>query len=140
VSHANMLAKAVVVPIAEFEKWYFGNEEAPLPTKAKKLLPEVGISNNAGISLLNRHMCLSCHSNDGSAMIGPSFKGLYGAKRTVMDPEGKQLELTADDAYLTKSIEDPNAETVKGYPPVMPQSDLSEAEVQQVIEFIKTLK
>src|SRR5512136_1791145 len=34
VSHANMLAKAVVVPVSDFEKWYFGDPDAPLPNQA----------------------------------------------------------------------------------------------------------
>jgi cytochrome c oxidase subunit 2 len=46
----------------------------------------------------------------------------------------------ADDAYLANSIEDPTAEIVKGYPPIMPKNDLSGAELQQAIEYIKTVK
>jgi cytochrome c oxidase subunit II len=139
VSHANMLAKAVVVPVSDFEKWYFGNEETPLPGQAKASSPAGGISNSTGLSLLQSHACLSCHSTDGSALVGPTLKGLYGAKRTVMEPDGKELDLVANDAYLAKSIEDPNAETVKGYPPIMPKGDLSESDLQQVVEFIKVL-
>jgi cytochrome c oxidase subunit II len=33
--HANMLSKAVVVPVPEFEAWYFGGEDAPLPGRPK---------------------------------------------------------------------------------------------------------
>jgi cytochrome c oxidase subunit II len=140
VSHANMLAKAIVVPVSDFEKWYFGNEETPLPGQAKTSAPAGGISNNTGLSLLQSHSCLSCHSTDGSALVGPSLKGLYEAKRTVMGPDGRDLDLAADDAYLARAIEDPNAETVKGYPPIMPKNDLSKADLRQIIEFIKTLK
>jgi cytochrome c oxidase subunit II len=139
VSHANMLAKAVVVPVSDFEKWYFGNEETPIPGKAKAS-PAGEISNSAGLSLLQSHLCLSCHSIDGSALVGPSLKGLYGAKRIVIEPDGKELDLVVDDAYLAKSIEDPNADTVKGYPPIMPKGDLSKANLQQVVDFIKTLR
>jgi cytochrome c oxidase subunit 2 len=140
VSHANMIAKAVVIPVSDFEKWYFGNEDAPLAGQAKASPTEGGTSNTVGISLLNKHLCLSCHSIDGSAMVGPSLRGLYGAKRTAIGPDGKEMELTADDVYLARSIEDPNAETTKGYPPVMPKNDLSGADLQRIIEFIKTLK
>ena len=140
VSHANMLAKAVVVPVSDFEKWYFGNEEEPLPGRAKAAPPAGGISNSAGLDLIKSHMCLSCHTIDGSALVGPSLKGLYGAKRTVIESDGKERELVADDAYLLKSIKDPNADTVKGYPPIMPKNDLSGEDLQKVIEYIKTLK
>jgi cytochrome c oxidase subunit II len=140
VSHANMLAKAVVVPVADFEKWYFGDEDAPLPGQAKATPPPGEVSNSAGLDLLKSHMCLSCHSIDGSPLLGPSLKGLYRAKRTVTDSSGKELEILADDAYLERSITDPNAETVKGYPPIMPKNDLTGANLQHVIEYIKTLK
>ena len=140
VSHANMLAKAVVVPVADFEKWYFSNEIAPLPAGAKTAVSGNGVSSNSAVNLLNKHLCLTCHSTDGSAMVGSSFRGLYGAKRTVLDSGGKEMELTADEAYLAKSIQDPAAEIVKGYPPVMPGSSLSPAELQQIIEYIQILK
>jgi cytochrome c oxidase subunit 2 len=31
VGHAKMLSKVVVVPVPNFEAWYFGDENAPLP-------------------------------------------------------------------------------------------------------------
>lgn len=139
VSHALMLAKAIVVPVKEFEAWYFGDEDTPLPGGARA--PAVAAApSSPAVDLLNRHLCLSCHSLDGSPMVGPSLKGLYGEKRVVVLPGGKEVEVTADDAYLIKSIKDPSVEVTKGYPPAMPQNDLSGAELQQVIEFLKTLK
>ncbi len=39
------------------------------------------IMKDPAVNLLNRYLCLSCHSLDGSAMVGPSFKGLYGKKQ-----------------------------------------------------------
>jgi heme/copper-type cytochrome/quinol oxidase subunit 2 len=35
VGHAQMLSKVVVVPVADFEAWYFGAENAPLPGQTK---------------------------------------------------------------------------------------------------------
>jgi cytochrome c oxidase subunit II len=32
VNHANMIAKVNVVPVSEFESWYFGDENTPLPS------------------------------------------------------------------------------------------------------------
>jgi cytochrome c oxidase subunit 2 len=31
VGHAKMLSKVIVAPLPEFEAWYFGNEDAPVP-------------------------------------------------------------------------------------------------------------
>ena len=92
------------------------------------------------VDLLNRHLCLSCHSLDGSAMVGPSLKGLYGRTQTVLMPDGKELKATVDDAYLEKSIREPAAEIAKGYPPAMPENQLSGDDLRRVLEFIKALK
>jgi cytochrome c oxidase subunit 2 len=140
VGHATMLSKAVVIPVEEFEKWYFGNEETPMARGTKPPPTSSGIMKDPAVNLLNRNLCLSCHSLDGSAMVGPSFKGLYGKKQTVILPDGKEKELILDDAYLAKSIREPAAEIAKGYPPAMPGNQLSNDDLKQIVEFIKTLK
>ncbi|WP_141567933.1 c-type cytochrome, partial [Leptospira interrogans] len=44
--------------------------------------------------------------------------------------------------YICKSILQPTAQVVKGYPPAMPsyQGQLSDDEINALIEYIKTLK
>jgi cytochrome c oxidase subunit II len=140
VSHANMLGKVVVVPVPEFEKWYFGNEESVTPVQTKVSPAGPGVSGNAGLSLLTKYMCLSCHSTDGSVMVGPTFRGLFGTKHVVLDPGGKEMQTTVDDAYLVQSIQDPVATIVKGYPPIMPKNELPATDLRQIVEYIKTLK
>ena len=75
-----------------------------------------------------------------SILLGPSLKGLYGKKEVVIDAQGKEHEVLVDDAYLERAILDPAAEDVKGYPPTMPKTPITEGEVKQMIEFIKSLK
>jgi cytochrome c oxidase subunit 2 len=140
VSHAVMLAKAVVIPVDEFEKWFFGDAEVPLAWKTKPPSSANEMPKDPAVDLLNRHLCLSCHSLDGSAMVGPSLKGLYGRTQTVLMPDGKELKATVDDAYLEKSIREPAAEIAKGYPPAMPENQLSGDDLRRVLEFIKALK
>lgn len=36
VGHAKMLSKVVVVPVSDFEAWYFGDEDTPPPGQAKR--------------------------------------------------------------------------------------------------------
>jgi mono/diheme cytochrome c family protein len=55
--------------------------------------------------------CAACHSLNGTAGVGTSFKGLSGS--TVTLETGQTA--TADDAYLEQSITDPDAKIVKGY-------------------------
>lgn len=91
-----------------------------------------------GKELFVSKTCSTCHSLDGSKIIGPSFKGSYG--RTVEFTDGTKA--TADDAYLTESIKNSNAKIVKDYIPAMPNfSDLlTDVEVKALVEYIKTVK
>lgn len=55
--------------------------------------------------------CSACHSLTGGAGVGPSFKGVGGSTVTLTGGQS----VTADDAYLERSIADPDAQIVKGY-------------------------
>lgn len=81
--------------------------------------------------------CATCHSIDGSKIVGPTWQGLYG--REVELESGETV--TADDAYIRESIEEPNAKIVKGFPPAMPtfKGVLSEEQITNVIAYIKTI-
>jgi len=143
ISHAMMLSKAVVVPVSDFESWYFGGEDAPPPKATKVSGTGPAKSKTAevpALTIMNQKFCPTCHSIDGTPLVGPSFKGLYGRRQVVIDSKGKPLEITVDDAYLARAIQDPGYEIVKGYPPAMPKSPLTDAELKQVVDFIKTLK
>lgn len=91
-------------------------------------------SAEAGAKLYKSKICFSCHSIDGSRLVGPSFKGLYG--RVEKTSAG---EVKADDAYITESILQPMAKIVDGYPPAMPVINLTPLEIQSVIAYVKTL-
>ncbi|MCO5237119.1 MAG: c-type cytochrome [Chitinophagaceae bacterium] len=83
--------------------------------------------------------CAACHSTDGSKLIGPSFKGLYGSQVSLDNGN----TVAADDAYLIKSILDPNADIVKGYPTgVMPsfKGMVTDEHITDIITYLKTLK
>jgi cytochrome c oxidase subunit 2 len=65
--------------------------------------------------------------------VGPTFKGLYG--RTVELEDGSTV--VADEEYIRRSIEDPSAQVVQGYPDAMPSHDLSDDEVDALILFLR---
>jgi cytochrome c oxidase subunit 2 len=48
--------------------------------------------------------------------------------------------VTADETYLRESIVHPDAKVVKSFDPVMPEPTLSEKEVTEIVEYLKTLK
>jgi cytochrome c oxidase subunit 2 len=91
-----------------------------------------------GEELAEKNGCLACHTTDGSAKIGPTWKGLYGSKVTLAD--GKVV--TADDEYIEHHIFEPGKPPVKGYQAIMPsfKGTLTEDDVKSIIEYIKTLK
>jgi len=103
VAHSSMITTVEAIPAAEFSAWL-------------KAEPETA---DAGKDLLQKHGCLGCHSLDGSPMVGPSFQGI-GGRQVIVVSNGENRTLTSDRAYLEKSIVDPGADIVEGYPPAMP--------------------
>jgi cytochrome c oxidase subunit 2 len=82
--------------------------------------------------------CIGCHSLDGSNLVGPTFKGLYGNKREFTDG----TSVVADAEYLKGSILNPNGNIVAGYQPnLMPQNyrdQLSDEDLESIVEFIRS--
>jgi cytochrome c oxidase subunit 2 len=90
---------------------------------------------DAGQILVQRNACLTCHSLDGSRMIGPSFKGIWGREEEMQDGQ----KITVDANYIRESILQPMAKVVKGYAPAMPpyQGTFNEEELGAIIEYLK---
>jgi mono/diheme cytochrome c family protein len=87
--------------------------------------------------------CSGCHSLSGAAGAGPTLKGLAGGQTTLTNGQ----IVTADDAYLARSITDPDAQIVKGYgagimAPAVAGFDLGAkpADVRALIAFIESQK
>lgn len=125
--HSHMRAKLVAMKESDFDSWYRKKEEAAATPESK------------GEGLLQSKGCLGCHSTDGSRKVGPTFKGLYGSKVTVMT-NGKERTVAADDEYIERSIKEPKADIVKGFPPIMPKLPVTEGEIEEIIAYLKTLK
>ena len=87
--------------------------------------------------------CAACHSLNGTAGAGTSFKGLSGSRVTLSTGQ----TVTADDAYIERSIADPDAEIVKGYragimPAAISSYDLASKpdDIRALIAFVKSQK
>lgn len=104
--HANMLAPVRVLSQSEFETWAEEQSESVL-----ELSPE-----ERGEVWYEQFGCNSCHSLDGSVVVGPSWQGLYGSERPLQSGE----TVVADDEYLRRSILQPNEELVEGFAAAMP--------------------
>ena len=125
--HSTMLAKVVVHPSGEYEKW--------LEDAANFLENVTPIE--AGEILYQRRGCVQCHSIDGSAKVGPTFKNLFDTEQSLKDGSSTRV----DENYLRESILEPQAKIRAGYKPVMPtyQGQLKDEEIAALIAFIKGL-
>lgn len=132
--HSKMLSKVIVLSQEDFDSLYH-NPKALKPEEEEEEGPP------PGKALTKVHWCFSCHTTDGSTLVGPSFKGIFGAKRKVMTGD-QEREITVDDGYLRKSMLEPNADIVKGTKPLMPsyKTVITEQEMDHMVDYLKTLK
>ncbi len=79
--------------------------------------------------------CASCHGAKGQGGVGPSWVDLAGSEVELDDG----TTVTADDAYLVRSILEPDAEIVEGYTILMPPNVLNESQATDVVAYIKEL-
>lgn len=108
--------------------------------REKKMAGAGAAAGVSGEKLYTEKGCSACHSIDGSKRIGPSWKGIYGHTTTVV-VNGSVQTVTVDDAYIKESMRDPGAKVVQGFPNVMPaQQQLTDAEMNAIIDYMKTLK
>lgn len=123
--HSAMITTVEALPEDTFEAWLNQATE-----KAE----------HAGHELLEKHGCLGCHSLDGTAKVGPTFKGIWGRKVTVLT-NGVERTIAVDEAYLQRSIKEPQADVVKGFPPIMPTfPDLKGDEIKELAAYLKGIK
>ena len=145
--HSGMLTTVRVLTRDEFDAWYQseGAKVAEMKATLESASDGDGEGNVAlvgvGKSLATTKGCVACHSIDGSKLIGPSFKGVYGMEETVVT-DGNPRTIVVDDEYIKNSILNPNADLVEGYQPLMPslQGLISDDEIRALIEYIKTLE
>lgn len=94
-----------------------------------------------GKSLFQSDGCSGCHSLSGAVGAGPTFKGLAGSTVTLATGQ----TVGADDAYLERSIADPDAQVVKGFQKGLMSAAISSyglagkpADIQALVAFIKS--
>src|SRR5208337_2716139 len=95
-----------------------------------------GLPASEGMKLLDAKGCLACHSVDGSAGVGPTFKGAWGAPVTLTDGSTRTL----DDALFLQKVRHPGSITVQGYPPVMPDIPLTDDEISEIEAYMEGLQ
>ncbi len=159
-SHSGMLGRVIVLKDDQWKDWQQGKkiDVDSLPAdpsfpgfRANRLgegMPSTaGTSSTSGgqISLAEKGKalttakgCVACHSSDGTKIVGPSYKGIYGTDVKLAD--GSTVKI--DENYIRESIENPTAKVVEGFPPSMPpyKGLVNEEEIMAITEYIKSLK
>lgn len=91
-----------------------------------------------GAQLVKDYGCIACHAADTKRLVGPGWGGLYGHNVKLADGS----TVLADDAYISESVRQPDAQIVDGYPPgVMPAyaTLLKKDEVDAIVAYIASL-
>lgn len=122
----------------------FGALTVDLAPRVAAADPAAPVSAEEGRKLYQAYGCIACHAIDAASLtrLGPSWKGLYGSERSFA---AGVVKGRADEAYLRESILQPAARVVTGYDRgdvSMPSyaGVLSEAQVESLIAFIRTLR
>lgn len=91
-----------------------------------------------GANLVKMYGCVACHALDGTKLVGPGWGGLHGSEVKLADGS----TITADEAYLSRSIMEPDVHLVEGFPPgSMPAfgTILKPDQVSSIVAYISSL-
>ncbi len=131
------------VDLSSIQAEYNAAQEKAAELAAAKEAKSAGTPASAerGKELAATYACETCHSTDGTAVIGPTWQNLFGHEVKVTTEDGETMTVTADEDYIKESILNPGAKIVDGFAPSMPNaySALSESDLQSILEYIKTL-
>ena len=131
VRHSYMLSKVVVKNENEYTEWY------------NQIADTSAVLEPVGLQVLKKNACMTCHSTDGSKIVGPSFKGIMGKSEKVRDAAGTLSTITVDETYIKNAIYDPNLQVVEGYNKGMMISykdRINEEEIKEIVKYLETLK
>ncbi len=124
--HSQMWARIVLLSPTDYEMWkaaQASTDDIDLKTLGEMLYATKG--------------CNACHSVDGSAKTGPTWKGSWGTQRTFDDGTSAEMDIN----YVRQSILEPAAHIVDGFPNQMVsyQGRLTDREIRAISVFLKTL-
>ncbi len=135
-SHSYMYTEVKVLEPEKYASWMASRSDTTAYAAA------AAVPGALGKKVIEANGCLACHSTDGSKLIGPSFKGVYGTEQSVVT-DGKTRKVKADDEYIHRSILEPDADVVEGFRKgqmVSYKGQLTDEDIKQIIEYLKTLQ
>lgn len=148
VGHSGMRGYVVVEDDANFQQWLKAQPTFAQTMAAARLggaVSNTAVGTSAaetgtdamvaqGKALAESKACFACHTVDGSPRVGPTWKGLFGKMETMSNG----ATALVDEVYLKEFIRNPQARVVKGFAPIMPTIDVSDAELDALVAYIKS--
>ncbi|AHW59798.1 cytochrome C oxidase subunit II [Draconibacterium orientale] len=134
--HSYMYTYVEVMEDSAFQAWIADT------TNVAASAAEIDSPAATGKRIMQNIGCFACHTLDGTKLVGPSFKGIWGAEHTV-ETGRETRQVTVDEEYIRKSIYEPNADVVDGYNKglmVSYEGQLSDDDIDNIIEYLKTVK
>lgn len=134
--HSYMYTAVKVMPDSAFNSWMADT------TKVAETAAAMESPATTGKRIMQNIGCFACHTINGTKLVGPSFKGIWGEEQTVVT-NGEERQVKVDEDYVHRSIFDPNADVVKGFNKGLMLSykgQLSDDDVANIIEYLKTVK
>jgi cytochrome c oxidase subunit 2 len=125
--HWAMRGEITVDEMADFEAWLSQH-----PTFVETMNEG---SEGRGRQIVQSLGCVACHSDDGTTRIGPTWRGSFGSQRTLVNGETMNI----DEAYIKQSIVNPSIQIAAGFASIMPAYNLSEDELDAIVEYMKNL-
>ena len=121
VDHSRMVGRVIVMEPNDYQQWLSGDTRGETPELA-------------GQRLFEQLRCGTCHQGGGR---GPALEGVFGSE--VLLASGQTV--VADEAYIRRSILDPQKEIVKGFEPIMPAyaGQLTEEDLIDLGAYIRSL-
>lgn len=137
-NHSTMLADLRVITQEGYDRFL---EMGPPPDASCVTAEDPNCEGEAcltcwGQTLATQQGCPSCHSTDGTDGTAPTWKGLWGRERNF---EAGVASVTADAAYITESIREPQARIVQGFTQAAMQPfRLSDKQIEAITAYIRS--
>jgi cytochrome c oxidase subunit 2 len=127
--HSSMYGDVIVQEKPEFDEWI----------KRIKNPYIVHSPFDVGKMYYETRGCAGCHTIDGKASTGPTFKDLFGSQVPIKG----MGNVLADENYIKESILDAQAKIVEGFPSPSPMppfaGQFSDRDVDSIIIYLKSL-